>query len=106
MSTAAEAKEAVESLDEVLLIDRLLTVVVARLSKPDEPPPAADKKKRKSIYSSGASESAKPKPRPFGAAQKAAKSGSGFRPAGTKGRPSEVAPEKTGRSGRPGKGRK
>jgi RNA recognition motif-containing protein len=38
MSTAAEAKEAVECLDEALLIDRQLTVVEARPPQPKEKP--------------------------------------------------------------------
>ena len=106
MSAVAEAKEAVATLDEALLIDRLLTVVVARESKPKEQLPAADKRKRPRPV---ASEGGKPKPRTFGAAQKVSKSISA--PAvegkpGRKGRPSDAAQVKPGRSGRPGKGRK
>ena len=133
MSSDAEAKEAVNSLDEVIMIDRLLTVVIARPSKPKEIPDVVGQKARKRVFGErskakdqpssdarrgvksgsgfGASEGGKPKGRPSGSAQRAVKAGSGFgASAGAKPRgrssASGAATLKPGRSGRPGKGRK
>jgi RNA recognition motif-containing protein len=137
MSSDAEAKEAVDSLDEVLMIDRLLTVVIARPSKPKESPAGEVQKARKRVFGPasgersntkerpsggagrevkrgsgfGASGSMEPKGRPSGSTQRAVKAGSSFGAsagAKAKGRPSVsgAAPEKPGRSNRPGKGRK
>jgi RNA recognition motif-containing protein len=137
MSSEAEAKEAVNSLDEVLLLDRLLTVVIARPSKPKEGPPDEGQKARKRGFGPpsgerstgkarasggagrdvaagsgfGAGSGSKPKGRSSASAQRAPKAGSGFgASAGAKPRGrasvSGAAVTKTGRSNRPGKGRK
>jgi RNA recognition motif-containing protein len=47
MATAAEAKEAIVTLDEVLMIDRQLTVVEARPFKPQEQGSAGDSRPAK-----------------------------------------------------------
>jgi RNA recognition motif-containing protein len=64
MATAAEAKEAIETLDEVLLIDRLLTVVEARPSKPKERSSGGSQRTGKSGKGFGAGMGPKPKERP------------------------------------------
>jgi len=101
MSCDAEAKEAVDTLDEVLMIDRLLTVVIARPSKPKESPAGGGQKARKRVFGSAAGERSNAKERLSGGAGREVKSGSGFGASGglkPKGRPSSSA-QRAGKAG-------
>ena len=94
MSSDAEAKEAVDSLDEVLLLDRLLTVVIARPSKPKESPAGGGEKTRKRVFGSAPRARSNTKEGPSGGSGRDVKSGSGFGASGRgkpKGRPSGSA---------------